>query len=143
MIILADVLQLLYVANRYEYRARIEAWLQQGTIVICDRDLASSIAYGEGQGLDPAWLTEIQRELPQPQVTLLLDIAPQTALSRKAVGRDRFERDLPLLQRVRESYLRLARAADWCRVDGERPVDAIESEIASVIRERLGLPSAP
>ena len=53
----ADVMQLLYIANRYEYRPQIELWLEQGLIVICDRYLASSIAYGEAQGLDPEWLT--------------------------------------------------------------------------------------
>jgi dTMP kinase len=138
-----DILQMLYVANRYEYRARIEHWLEQDAVVICDRYLASSIAYGEAQGLDPGWLTAIQRELPQPHVTMLLDIAPQTAVSRKAAGRDRFERDLSLLERVRESYLRLARAPRWCRLDGERPADEIEHDIANVIHERLALPSAP
>ena len=77
-------------------------------MVVCDRYLASSIAYGEAQGLDAAWLTEIQSRLPQPSLTLLLDIAPDASLNRKQVARDKFERDLPLLGRVRESYLRQA-----------------------------------
>ena len=38
-------------------------------MVVCDRYLASSIAYGEAQGVDAAWLTEIQRLLPQPSLT--------------------------------------------------------------------------
>ena len=49
-----DVMQLLYVANRYEKRPQIERWLADGVVVICDRYLASSIAYGEAQGLDAA-----------------------------------------------------------------------------------------
>ncbi len=32
-----DVMQLLYVANRYEYRARIAGWLADGVILFCDR----------------------------------------------------------------------------------------------------------
>ena len=47
-----DTLQLLYIANRFEFRPRITAWLESGTMVICDRYLASSVAYGEAQGLD-------------------------------------------------------------------------------------------
>ena len=54
----ADTMQLLYVANRYEFRPRIERWLAAGTMVICDRYLASSIAYGEAMGLDPGWRQE-------------------------------------------------------------------------------------
>ena len=47
-----DVMQLMYVANRYERRPEMAAWLDEGTVVVCDRYLASSIAYGEAQGLD-------------------------------------------------------------------------------------------
>ena len=32
-----DVLQLLYVANRYEHRPRLESWLAANDVVICDR----------------------------------------------------------------------------------------------------------
>ena len=76
--------------------------------LVCDRYLASSIAYGEAQGLDPGWLADIQRFLPPPDLTILLDIAPETAVQRKAAGRDRYERDLALLSRVRDSYRRQA-----------------------------------
>ena len=58
----------------------------------------------------PAWLTDIQRFLPQPDLTILLDIAPETAVQRKAADRDRYERDLALLSRVRDSYRRQADA---------------------------------
>src|SRR6266498_2844966 len=103
-----NVMQLLYIANRHERREDITRWLAEGAVVICDRYLASSIAYGDAQGLDPAWLTDVQRKLPQPALTLLLDIAPETALARKQSNRDRYERDLDLLSRVRASYRRLA-----------------------------------
>ena len=61
-----DVMQLLYVANRYEARARIEEWLAAGDDHRVRSPLASSVAYGEAQGLDPAWLSDIQRFLPIP-----------------------------------------------------------------------------
>src|SRR5262245_16698022 len=67
-----DVMQLLYVANRFEWRAKMEAWLAAGDVVICDRYRASSIAYGEAQGLDAAWLEVIQRGLRPADVTVLL-----------------------------------------------------------------------
>jgi dTMP kinase len=135
-----DVMQLLYIANRHERGESIARWLADGVVVICDRYLASSIAYGEAQGLDAAWLTETQRFLPQPALTILLDIAPETALARKQGGRDRYERDLELLARVRASYRRLARQPGWMLVDGERPRDDVESIITSAVASRLGLP---
>lgn len=133
----SDVMQLLYMANRYEYKRRIEEWLAAGHVVLCDRYVSSSVAYGETQGLDPEWVADVQRYLPQPSLTVLLDIAPETAVARKAAGRDKFERDLALLTRVRDSYRRQAAQAGWVRVDGERSKDEITADIARIVGEQL------
>ena len=135
-----DVMQLLYVTNRYEKREQIARWLHAGTVVLCDRYLASSVAYGETHGLDPGWLTDIQRFLPAPALTILLDIAPETAVQRKAAGRDRYERDLALLARVRASYRRQAEVPGWLRIDGERPKDQVSMDIIHAVSTRLGQP---
>ena len=76
-----DVMQLLYIANRYERKPDLQRWLDGGLILVCDRYVASSIAYGEAQGLSGAWLAEIQRFLPPPSLTIVLDIAPETAVA--------------------------------------------------------------
>ena len=131
-----DTMQLLYVANRYEKKPLIEKMLAEGTVVICDRYLASSIAYGEAHGLDADWLRRIQTFLPPPALTILLDIAPETAAGRKTANRDKYERDLALLSRVRDSYRRQAGAADWLRLDGERSKDAVAADVRAAV-ERL------
>ncbi len=136
-----DVMQLLYVANRYERKGDLLRWLEGGLILVADRYTSSSVAYGEAFGLDPAWLSEIQKFLPAAALTILLDIAPETAVQRKSVDRDRYERDLAMLGRVRESYQRQAAAEpNWVVVDGEQPKDAIALEIFSVVSSRLALP---
>jgi thymidylate kinase len=71
---------------------------------------------------------------------MLLDIAPETAVQRKAADRDRYERDLALLSRVRESYLRQAAAGGWVVLDGERPKDAIAADVFSAAGPRLARP---
>lgn len=134
-----DVLQLLYVANRYERKPLIVDWLAAGAVVICDRYTASSVAYGESQGLDADWLADVQRHLPPPDLTFLLDIAPETAVRRKAANRDRFERDLGLLARVRESYRRQASARSWVLIDGERSKEQIQEEIRAAVAARGGI----
>jgi dTMP kinase len=133
----ADVMQLMYVANRYEKRGDMKKALEAGTILVCDRYLASSIAYGEAQGLHPGWLRDIQKYLPQPDLTILLDIAPETAVQRKTTNRDRYERDLALLSRVRESYRRQATQDGWLRLDGERPRDAVSADVLSAMESRF------
>lgn len=134
-----DVMQLLFVANRHERREAITEWLAGGLILLCDRYRASSIAYGEAQGLDPAWLEGIQRLLPVPDLTIYIDIAPETASKRKAHDRDRYERDLALLGRVRQSYQRQATQPNWILIDGERSKEQIGEDIFSAVASRLAM----
>ena len=133
-------MQLLYVANRYERKADLQRWIDGGLILVSDRYTASSIAYGEAQGLDAAWLTEIQKFLPPAFITILLDIAPETAVQRKAVDRDRYERDLAMQARVRDSYLRQAAAGGWVVIDGEGSKEAVAADVISAVTPRLARP---
>lgn len=133
----SEVMQLLYVANRYEHKTLIDTERSRGTILVCDRYLASSVAYGEAQGLDAGWLIDMQKNLPQPDLTFLLDIAPEVSARRKAQDRDRYERDLALLGRVRESYLRLARQYGWQVLDANRDRDLVAAEVASAVAQFL------
>ena len=139
----AAVMQLLYVANRVEYKPRLESWLGAGDVVVCHRYRASSVAYGESQGLDAGWLEEIQRFLPTADVTVLLDIAPATAVARKATGRDRFERDLGLLARVRESFPRQAAAEGWVIINAEQSRDEVGRAVEQAVLPRLARQSTP
>lgn len=132
-----EVMQLLYVANRHERAAEMSRLLAAGAVVVCDRYVASSVAYGEAHGLDAAWLADIQRYLPPADLTILLDIAPGTAARRKSTGRDRYERDLALLSRVRESYRRQAAQPGWLALDGERARDAVSADVLSALSSRL------
>src|SRR5258706_11064585 len=56
-----EVMQLLYIANRYERKPDLLRWLEGGLILVCDRYIASSVAYGEAFGLDATWLVEMQK----------------------------------------------------------------------------------
>jgi dTMP kinase len=133
----ADVMQLLYVANRYELKPDIARERERGTIVICDRYVGSSVAYGAAQGLDPEWLQDIQRYLPQPDLTCLLDIPPEISVRRKSQDRDRYERDLALLGRVRDVYLRVAHDAGWLVLDASREPAQVAADVYAAVSPRL------
>lgn len=135
-----DVMQLLYIANRYERKPDLLRWLGGGLILVSDRYTASSIAYGEALGLDPGWLSELQKFLPEASLTIFLDIAPETAAARKASDRDRYERDLLMQTRVRDSYRRQAAEKGWVVLDGGRPKATIAAEVHSAVTSRLVLP---
>ncbi len=122
-----DVMQLLYVANRTRSEPRSSGLARRrarSSCAIATWRPASPTA--RRRGSMPRGCRDIQRFLPQPDLTILLDIAPETAVQRKAAGRDRYERDLALLSRVRESYRRQAAQRRLAAtLNGERPRDAV------------------
>jgi len=61
-------------------------------------------------------------------------------VQRKSAGRDRYERDLAMQTRVRESYTRLAASQGWVVLDGERPKDVIAADVVTAVTTRLSLP---
>ncbi len=134
-----EVMQLLFIANRYERRGDLDRWVEGGLVLLCDRYIASTVAYGEAHGLDPDWLIATQRFLRRADLTVLLDIAPLTAVRRKAIDRDQYERDAALLARVRDSYRRQADAPDWVTIDGERNPTEVASQVHAAVATRLGL----
>jgi thymidylate kinase len=71
--------------------------------------------------------------LPQPDLTILLDIPPDVSARRKTADRDKYERDLALLARVRESYLSQAAEGGWLRLDGNRDRDAVAADVQAAV----------
>ena len=84
-------------------------------------------------------LAEIQRLLPQPSLTLFMDMTPEVSLTRKQADRDKFERDMPLLGRVRESYTRQSASPGWVRIDAEQDKDTVSAAVLSAVRSHLRL----
>jgi thymidylate kinase len=82
-------------------------------------------------------LRDVQRHLPQPDLTVLLDIEPDVSARRKTSHRDKFERDLALLARVRENYLQQAAAGGWVRLDADRDRDVVAAQVFDAVRPLL------
>jgi len=129
--------QLLYAANRWERTAEIRAWLEAGTAVVVDRYTASGVAYGAAQGLDMAWMLEVERGLPPASLTLLLDIAPEVSLARKTTARDAYEARLDLLAAARTAYHALAQAPGWLVVDAAADRDTVRARVLAALQTHL------
>lgn len=142
---------LLFLASRAQLvQSVIRPALSDGAIVVCDRFSDSTFAYQcYGRGLD---LPSVQQanefaiEGLCPDLTILLDLAPDCGLQRKpgeeAAGWDRFEREqMAFHQRVREGYLALAsrEPARWCVIDACQSVDRIEELILGRVKSALEL----
>ncbi|HBK45753.1 MAG TPA: dTMP kinase [Xanthomonadaceae bacterium] len=83
-------LLLVFAARAQHVREVIRPALQRGAFVVSDRFTDSSYAYqGEGRGLDPAWIADLERRTVgiAPGMTLLLDLDVRTGRARTS-GRD-------------------------------------------------------
>ncbi len=138
---------LLFTAARRDHMERlIQPALAAGKVVICDRFADSTRMY---QGLSRGNLRALVDELHnmiigrEPDLTLLIDMDPETGLER-ALGRqgteERFEDfGAEMQKQMRAGFLALAEEfADRFRiVDGNRPIDSVEQDVRQIAEAAL------
>jgi dTMP kinase len=135
-------LALLFAADRLDHvHNRINPALARGEVVLSDRYVMSSWVY---QALDcnRDWVQEINRHAPWPDLTLLLEIPPETAMDRvtrrqqeQGAPPERFE-VLSTLGRLASAYAEIARAPELVgvhRVDGQPPREQVTEALLAVL----------
>ncbi|HEY8474935.1 MAG TPA: dTMP kinase [Natronosporangium sp.] len=143
---------LLYAADRAHHVATVvRPALMQGSVVISDRYVDSSLAYqGAGRSLpadEIAWLSSWATGRLKPDLVVLLDIPPEVGLARasdRGEAPDRLESEsLAFHERVRYAFLDLAaeEPSRYLVIDATLPPD----EIAALVLERVTpmLPETP
>lgn len=131
---------LLYAADKAEHVDSVVApALARGAVVITDRYVDSTLAYqGAGRSLVGRELERVARWATgdlRPHLTVLLDLPPQSGLTRFE-ERDRIEAEsIDFHERVRQAFLRLASAHSehYLVVDARHRPD----DIAAAVRERV------
>nr|WP_174826070.1 dTMP kinase [Ruegeria arenilitoris] len=143
----AETELLLFTAARRDHLERtIEPALAAGKVVICDRFADSTRMY---QGLSRGNLRGLVDQLHalmigrEPDLTLLIDMDPQTGLTR-AKGRqgteERFEDfGIDLQEKMRAGFLALAAEfSDRFRViDGNRDMDSVAQDVTEIVQQTL------
>lgn len=125
---------LLYAADRTDHIYKegiggqepgILSKLREGTHVICDRYVLSSLAY-QGRQLGLEWTFQANGYAIPPDVTVYIDVDPENAARRLAAGRshqDRYE-SLPEQREIRAQYVQ---AIKFLREKGQR-VEVVSGE---------------
>jgi len=132
-----ETMHMLYSANRYEFKSRIEHWISEKKFVVLNRYSESNIAYGIADGLPRSWLEQLESRMPGSDYVFYLKIDPKISLARKA-SRDRFESNLKFLEMVSQVYDALALDPKWVTIDGDRDPGIIHYEILKTLSARLG-----
>ncbi len=143
---------LLFAAARLDHLTTlIRPGLARGAIVLCDRFSDSTRAYqGAAGGLDAETLAALERVVvgaTRPDLTLILDLAPEIGLSRArqrdraaSRGPDRFEAEaLGFHQRLRTAFLAIAAAepARCAVIDAQGSPEAVAQAVRATVAARL------
>lgn len=140
---------LLMAADRAQHVAEVvRPALERGAIVISDRYIDSSLAYqGGGRELEDTEIRQLSMWATGallPDVTVLLDIDPQTGLQRATGPGDRLESEaIEFHRRVRVAFRALA-AQDRGRylvLDASQPADLIQAAVQERVTSLLPTPT--
>jgi dTMP kinase len=145
---------LLYAADRAQHvHTTLKPALDQGSLILCDRYTASTVAYqGYGRGLDLALIKQLNAIATDglvPDLTLWLDLDVQQGLNRarqrqlgvvELEGKDRMEAAaLSFHQRVQAGFSAQANADPqrMIRIDAAFSEDQVAAQIQTVMEQHL------
>lgn len=143
----ASELSLIYAARAAHLAERIQPALARGAWVICDRFNDASYAYqGTGRDLGSDAVDALDQVVvgdQQPDLVLLLDLAPDAGLSRLAARHEqnRFDRQhADFHERVRQAYLARAEArpARYRVINAADDTAAVTASVIDAVAEWTG-----
>jgi dTMP kinase len=138
-----EVLFLLHAADRIKDKEKINRFLNEGRIVICDRYYTSIFGYqcSHGIPLENALKIAEMFEVPKPDIVMYLKISPETSLKRKYGEKggnlDRNEADKEKQQRLSDYYDKLVREqvwSSWYVIDGELSIEEVFGQVRKVLQ---------
>ncbi len=135
-----ECLQLLFAADRsHHIEKEIVPALEKGYIVISDRYMYSSLAFGSID-CDIEWLKSINSKFLKPDVSIVLNVPPEVSIERIGRSRAGFElfEDKEKLERVRATFDRLAKENQYIKIiDGTLPVNKVSMAIVREVQKVL------
>jgi len=136
----------LFVADRADHIRRLIApSLRYGCVVLCDRYKHSTIAYQQAQGIPFDEIAMAHAEFLVPDITIILDCDPRTALIRNLGDKSRlyqevFEREVEFTTKMRENYLALPQRLPNERIeiiDANRTPEEVFETIRQIVEKIL------
>jgi dTMP kinase len=138
-----ECLQLLFASDRAQHLQNlIIPSLENGKIVITDRYVLSSIAYGSTNSSDIKWLRNVNDIFILPDITFLVKVSPKICSMR--LRKTKYEMGLynqeDKLKKVWDIYDKLSKIyKNIYVIDGERDEVEIINEINNILYKKLGI----
>jgi dTMP kinase len=137
-----QTLQMLFTTDRSDhlnYPGGIISRLKESWVVVTDRYLWSTLAYGHAGGLDPDWLLAMQSKFVVPDITFFLETPVSTSLERMKTSRLRLDlyETREMLEGVRSGYHMIIKKypKQFIRIKGTDTIEQISIEIRKKIEK--------
>ncbi|MEM3458277.1 MAG: dTMP kinase [Candidatus Bathyarchaeia archaeon] len=128
---------LLFAADRFEHvKDVILAALDEGSIVVSDRYVYSSMAYQGAAGLDLKWIEMINKHAIRPNLAIFIDVDPHTVIKRLKSKKSVME-NLETQLKVREVYMQFVEKGELIRIDGNKSKKEVADAILKVVKKFL------
>jgi len=135
-----ETLQLLFSADRAEHlKTKIKPAIKNGQIVITDRYLFSTLAYG-AMDLSMGWLKSLNKYFPIPDIVFLFKLDPKECIKRIAGRGSDYElfEQAEKLTKIWENYEKIAgEYENFHMIDATKKIEEISEEIWRIIAEKL------
>ena len=153
-----EIGSIFYALDRYQFKEELNKKLNSGVNIIADRYTASNIFQAAKLDGDDRfklwnWIKAMEQRLPQPNVVIVLNVPVE--LSKKTYenremknemegGEDIHEADLSYQEKVRKTYIEIAKKENWLIIDcfeerGDkiqfRKIEEIHEEIYKKLRD--------
>ncbi len=128
---------LLFAADRIQHvQDEVIPLLQNGSIVISDRYVYSSLAYQGSAGLSLEWIQTVNSQAIKPDLALFIDVDPEAVLKRLRRKKSVMEK-LETQRKVRDVYLKYVREGELTPIDGEKPKNAVAKTVFETVQAFL------
>lgn len=135
----ADALQILFCADRADHIQRVVLpALERGEMVVCDRYILSTLAYGTAATLNLSWLESLNTNFIQPAVQILLLPPLSVCLERiqKRSSADSMEHP-EFQERVHSAYANIAKQKNISVIDTSGPEEESATTILKTVLQAL------
>lgn len=132
-----EITSLLFSADRLTQKNKILQYKNNPeNILISDRSYISSICYQSGNHINEAWIEQINKYIPQPDITIILRIPPDMSIQRSS--QDTAYETRKQLKRIQNNYLRYAMNHNHTYiVNGAQARETIHKNIKKIVKKYM------
>lgn len=133
-----ESMHLLFSANRWEDKERLEGLIRPSTdqsmrsVVLCDRYILSGLSYSVANGIPVKFAMASDKGQIIPDITLFLDVSPETVESREGFGTEIYE-NRPFQEKVYESMKELVEEYEHKKIPSMKQDEMHSSALSYIL----------